>query len=101
MLQLLARRGSAPPLLEEPALDVHPPAIQCFGTAEALDLHDRVGPIDHQLVAVAARSNFAPNDAAAAAEKADHACTIGILDRPDRGWCYRKPLRLSGLDGGW
>lgn len=98
MLQLLARRGSAPPLLEEPAFDVHPPAIECFRAAEPLDLHERIGPIDHELVAITGCSNFAANDAAPAAEKADHACTIGTLDRPDRGWYYAKSLRLSRIE---
>lgn len=98
MLQLLARRGSAPPLLEEPAFDVHPPAIECFRAVEPLDLHDRIGPIDHQLVAIARGSNFAANDAARAAEKADHVCTIGTLDRPDSGWYSAKSLQLSRIE---
>ena len=91
MLQLLARRGAAPPLLEKAALHIEPPAVQRLGAAEALHLHDRVGPIDQQLIAVAGRSYFAANDAAPAAEKADHACCIGLLDRVDRGWYYPTP----------
>src|SRR4029077_8149690 len=45
MLQLLARRGAAPPLLEKPALHVLPPAVQRRGAVEALHLHDRGMPI--------------------------------------------------------
>ena len=98
MLQLLARRGSAPPLLEEAALDVHPPAIQGVRAGEALHLHGGVRPIDDQLVAVARRSHFAANDAASAAEKADHACTIGAGMGRYREWYYPKPLRLSEFE---
>lgn len=103
MLQLLARRGSAPPLVEEPALDVRPAAIQFVRATETLHLHDRVRAIDEQLVAVVGRPYFAANDAAPAAEKADHVRTIGTLDRPDRGWCYPKPLQLSRMERalGW
>jgi len=74
---LLARRGAAPTLLEKAALHIEPPAVQRLGAAEALHLHDRVGPIDEQLIAVTGRPYFAANDAALAAEEADHACTIG------------------------
>ena len=95
LLQLLARRGAAPPLLEKAVLHIEPPAVQRLGAAEALDLHDRVGPIDEQLIAVAGRPYFAANDAAPAAEKADHVCTIGTPCRLNREWYYPKPLRLS------
>ena len=88
LFELLARRGAAPPLLEKAVLHIEPPAVQRFGAAEALDLHDRVGPIDEQLIAVAGRPYFATNDAAPAAEKADHVCTIGTPCRPNREWYY-------------
>lgn len=84
LLKLLARRGAAPPLLEKAALHIEPPAVQRLGAAEALHLHDRVGPIDQQFIAVAGRPNFAANDAAPAAEKANHACTIGTPCRLSR-----------------
>lgn len=98
LLQLLARRGSAPPLLEEVVLDVEPPAVQCLGAVEALDGHDRIGPIDVQLIPIAGRPNFTTNDAAPAAEKADHVGTIGSLRRAYREWYYPKPLRLSNIE---
>lgn len=87
MFQMLARRGSAPPLSEQPSFDVHPAFVEFFGAAEPLDLYGRIGPIDHELVALAVGggTDLAADDAFGAAEEADHATSIGRAIERCRG----------------
>ena len=83
MFQMLARRGSAPPLPEQPSFDVHPAPVELFGSAEPFDLHDRIGPVDDQLVtlAVPGGTHFATDEALGSTEEADHAALIGGRSR--------------------
>ena len=78
---MLTGRGSAPPLPEETVLDVDPPLVERLGTAEAFDLHHRVGTIDDQFIAVAVAvedgTHFTADDVLGATEEADHATLIG------------------------
>jgi hypothetical protein len=93
---MLTWRGSAPPLLEQPSLDVEPTLVQLLGAAEALDLHNRVRVIDHQLVSatVVNGPHFAPDDAVCAAEETHHVPSIGTANPGNRG--QNRGLRAQG-----
>ena len=84
---MLTWRGSAPPLPEQPTLDIHPAPVQRLGPAEPLDLHDGVRMIDHQLVAAAVVGlpDLAPDDTVCPTEKAHHALCIGAAKPGNRG----------------
>jgi len=84
---MLTWRGSAPPLPEQPPLDIHPAPIQRLGAAESLDLHDGVGMIDHQFIAAAVVSSphLTADDAVCPAEKTNHALSIGTAKPGNRG----------------
>jgi hypothetical protein len=91
MFQLLSGRGSAPPLFEKPAFDRPPARVERVRTIETLDLYHGVRSIDEQLITITGGAHLASDDAFGAAEEADHACTIGYLDRVDRGWYPATP----------
>ena len=84
---MLTGRGSAPPLPEQPPLDIHPAPVQRLCPAEPLDLHDGVRMIDHQLVAAAVvcRPDLAPDDAVCPTEETHHDLTIGTVKPGNRG----------------
>jgi len=84
---MLTWRGSAPPLPEQPPLDIHPASVQGLCPSKPLDLHDRVRMIDHQLIAatVVGRPDLAPDDAVRPTEETHHVLTIGTVKPGNRG----------------
>ena len=84
---MLTWRGSAPPLPEQPPLDIHPAPVQRLCPAEPLDLYDGVRMIDHQLVAAAivGRPDLAPDYAVRPTEETHHVPTIGTVKPGNRG----------------
>ena len=84
---MLTWRGSAPPLPEQPPLDIHPAPVQRLSAIEPFNLHDGVWMIDHQLVAAAVISgpHLAPDHAVCPAEETHHAPSIGTAKPGNRG----------------
>lgn len=72
---------------EQPPLDIHPAPVERLRAAEPLDLHDGVGMINHQLVAVAVvrGPHLTPNYAVCPAEETNHALSIGTAKTGNRG----------------
>ena len=84
---MLTWRRSAPPLPEQPPLDIQPAPVECLGSAEPLDLHHGVRMIDYQLVAgaVVGRPDLAADHAVCQTEKTHHALCIGGAKPGNRG----------------
>ena len=84
---MLKWRGSAPPLPEQPPLDIRPAPVERLCPAEPLDLHDGVRMIDHQLVAAAVVGgpDLAPDYAVRPTEETHHAFCIGGAKPRNRG----------------
>jgi len=104
---VLTWRRSAPPLPEEPPLNIHPSPVEGIGTAEPFDLDDRVRMVDHQLIPVPAvhRTYFAPDHTVCSTEKTNHVPTIGTEIPGNRGqnWALnveRQIDRQTGSQGG-
>ena len=84
---MLTWRGSAPPLPEQPPLDIRPAPVQRLCAAKPLDLYDGVRMIDDELVtaAVVGRPDLAPDDAVRPTEETHHVLTIGTVKPGNRG----------------
>jgi len=84
---MLTWRGSAPPLPEQPPLDIRPAPVQRLCAAKPLDLYDGVRMIDDELVtaAVVGRPDLAPDHAVRPTEETHHAFTIGTVKPGNRG----------------